>query len=279
MLVDFLRELILARLAAGARGRRWLERQIAHAQRHLGIGAGADVAASGERAVVDLLRREAPAERELCVFDVGANEGQFLRLLGAGLAGRAWRAHCFEPSSAAFARLSAEAARLPQATLNPFGLGREAGEAELYADAPGSGLASLTRRRLDHFGIRFTHRERVRLETLDGYCASRGVERVDLLKLDVEGHELDVLEGARRMFGERRVRLVTFEFGGGNIDTRSFVQDFFYFFAGYGMRGLYRILPGGGLDLLPGYGEGLEQFRTTNFLVRLGDGAGLAPTP
>jgi hypothetical protein len=75
------------------------------------------------------------------------------------------------------------------------------------------------------------------------------------------------------------VRMVTFEFGGCNIDSRTYVQDFFYFFAAHGMRAMYRILPWGGLDPIPGYRETLEQFRTTNFLVLMGDTAPLAATP
>jgi FkbM family methyltransferase len=283
MLSRLLVDLILARAATTARGRRWLEQQILAAQHYLGIGAGASVQASGERAVVDLLRQGAVAGGELCVFDVGSNQGQFLRLLLDGLAGLACRVHCFEPSPAAFARLqagvNARAGGNPNLVLNPFGLGKAAGEFDLYSDAPGSGLASLSRRRLDHFGIPFGQRERIRLETLDAYCLGQGIARIDLLKIDVEGHELDVLQGGARLFAERRVRMVSFEFGGCNIDSRSFVQDFFYFFAAHGMRAMYRILPSGELHPVPGYAEALEQFRTTNFLVLLGDRAPLAATP
>ena len=280
MLSRFLRDLVYSRLASTVRGRRWLALQVLHIQQHLGIGPrNAGVEESGERIVVDLLRQHAVPGSELCVFDVGANRGQFLRLLLDGLSGQACRLHCFEPSPAAFAALRAGAGALPNVALNDFGLGKAAGEFDLYSDAPGSGLASLSRRRLDHYGIRFEHRERVRLETLDAYCERQAIGRIDLLKLDVEGHELDVLAGGERMFTERRVRMVTFEFGGGNIDSRTFMQDFFYFFAARGMRALYRILPGSGLDPVPGYSEALEQFRTTNFLVLLGNDAGLAPTP
>jgi hypothetical protein len=45
------------------------------------------------------------------------------------------------------------------------------------------------------------------------------------------------------------------------------------------MRAMYRILPSGELHPVPGYAEALEQFRTTNFLVLLGDRAPLAATP
>ena len=61
--------------------------------------------------------------------------------------------------------------------------------------------------------------------------------------------------------------MVTFEFGGCNIDTRTYFQDFWYFFREHGMHRVYRITPTGLLVPILGYREELEQFRTTNFLV------------
>ena len=47
--------------------------------------------------------------------------------------------------------------------------------------------------------------------TLDEYCAANGVESIDLLKIDVEGAELDVLQGAQRLLEDRRVGSILFE--------------------------------------------------------------------
>lgn len=69
------------------------------------------------------------------------------------------------------------------------------------------------------------------------------------------------------MFAERRIKIVTFEFGDCNIDSRTFVQDFYYFFKSHGMSSIFRILPSGDLQHIKRYDETLEQFRTTNFLV------------
>jgi hypothetical protein len=94
-----------------------------------------------------------------------------------------------------------------------------------------------------------------------------GVGRIDLLKIDVEGHELEVLRGAESLFAGRGVRMVTFEFGGCDIDSRTFFQDFWYFFRERGMGRLFRITPSGYLAPIRHYREADEQFRTTNFLV------------
>jgi FkbM family methyltransferase len=44
--------------------------------------------------------------------------------------------------------------------------------------------------------------------TLDDCCASEGIERVDLVKLDVDGHEFGVLAGGRRMLKASRPALL-----------------------------------------------------------------------
>ena len=43
------------------------------------------------------------------------------------------------------------------------------------------------------------HRVRVRLQTLDALAADLGIDRIDLLKIDVEGAERDVLQGAQQL--------------------------------------------------------------------------------
>jgi hypothetical protein len=73
------------------------------------------------------------------------------------------------------------------------------------------------------------------------------------------------------MFGDRKIRMVSFEFGGCNIDSRTYFQDFYYFFRDHGMKEIFRITPSGYLVPIHDYREIYEQFRTTNFLVLLGD--------
>ena len=204
-------------------------------------------------------------ERTLRIFDVGANIGQYLQLAYACLNGCRFHIDSFEPSSEAYAALCDNARNYSNVTLNNFDLGREMQEAELFYDQAGSGLASLSKRRLAHCGITMGLSERVRIETLDFYCREHQIEYIDLLKLDVEGHELEVLNGASRMFSKAAISMVQFEFGGCNIDTRTFLKDFFYFFSDRGMR-MARVTPSGYLHEMRSYSEVQEQFRTSNFL-------------
>ena len=233
----------------------------------MGIGSGEDVRNSGEKAVIEKMAEI--LSPPYCVFDVGANTGQFLNLVISKLGSAGYRIHCFEPSPQAFATLSRNTSGIASSSLvlNPIGLGREAGEVMLYFNEPGSQIASLTKRRLGHLGIDFSKSQPIRIDTLEHYCEINNIPTIDLLKVDVEGHELDVLQGGgRRLFEKGAVKMVSFEFGGCNIDTRTFFQDYFYFFKDAHMN-LFRITPSGYLYPIFRYREILEQFRTTNFLA------------
>ena len=83
------------------------------------------------------------------------------------------------------------------------------------------------------------------------------------MNLDVEGHELDVLEGFGKLI--LKTKLIQFEFGGCNIDTRTYFQDFWYFFLERNFI-IYRITPRGFLRIRS-YKEKYEFFQTTNYIA------------
>lgn len=244
-----------------------LEKNVAYSHYLMGIGAGSSVVFSGEKVILKLLgKMYIEKNRSLCVFDVGTNKGQFLSLIISGLGNIPFVAHSFEPSLHTYKLLSENIISRENVYLNNFGLGKKTGYYTLYYDNIGSGSASLTRRRLSHIGVEFKYSELVRIDTIDNYCLTNGIREIDFLKLDVEGHELDVLAGAEKMVEENRIKMISFEFGGCNIDTRTFFQDFWYFFKGIGMY-IYRITPSGRLVKIEKYKELYEQFRTTNYIA------------
>ncbi len=259
---------ILKRVLVKVSGNRFMQRlmeknaNLAHFL--MGIGSGGDPNSSGERLIFETLKKH--CHEPFCVFDVGANQGQFLQLLLTNIGTEKFSVHCFEPGVETFKRLTQSAPNDPRIRLINVGLGKEAGTAELHYDAQGSGLASLTKRRLEHHNIDFSQSEPVTITTIDQYCSENGIERIQLLKLDIEGHELDALAGAQEMFRRKAIDVVTFEFGGCNIDTRSYLQDFWYFLQDVNMD-LYRITPSGYLSPITSYKEHHEQFRTTNFIA------------
>jgi FkbM family methyltransferase len=241
-----------------------LEKNVSVSQNLMGIGTGAEVQLSGECTIINILRQT--LKPPYCIFDVGSNKGQFLQLILDNIASGDLSIHCFEPGHETFQILEESYKDDKRIKLNNIGLSRKKGEAVLYFNNGGSGLASLTKRRLDHFGIDFNKSEKIEINTVDNYCSENTIDHIHLLKIDIEGHELNALTGARRMLEKKSIDMVTFEFGGCNIDSRTFFQDFWYFFSEFNMK-IFRITPSGYLYPIEKYKEILEQFRTVNYVA------------
>lgn len=229
----------------------------------LGMGWGAMSIEAEVRAVKSLI----PTGK---VFvDVGGNVGHYTNELKNQF--EYSEIHVFEPSTKNFQILKNKFEKLPNIHLNNVGLSDKNFGSVLYANESGSGLGSLTKRNLDHFNMSFEHQEEIQLVKFSDYWTKNGkADIIDFMKIDVEGHEMGVLKGVGDLI--TKIRLIQFEFGGCNIDTRSFFQDFWYFFSKQNFD-VYRITPVG-LYKIKKYREAYEVFATTNYLClnkNLGD--------
>ena len=67
----------------------------------------------------------------------------------------------------------------------------------------------------------------VELSTVDAEMKNHGLERIDVLKIDVEGHEMSVLEGADQTLSDGRVDVILVEtrFGSTGADWHTPFQD------------------------------------------------------
>lgn len=232
--------------------------------RGMNFGLGDDLARSGEMALLKMVAQQS-GEHEAVVFDVGANTGNYsqavLETFGAGRV----RIYAFEPAQAMWARLAERFKGAPNVRVLPFALGEKSATAELFAHESLSGLSSLHERRLAHHHLVLAPKETVTVVPLDRFCADNAINRISLLKLDVEGHEFSVLQGAERMLAAGAIENIQFEFGGCNIDARTFFQDFFYLLKD--RYRLYRIVQDGVIEI-PSYSEAEEIFLTINYFAR-----------
>jgi FkbM family methyltransferase len=233
---------------------RRVERKAARLQ---GKGFGAFSIAAEVQAACALLPR-----RPEVAIDIGGNVGHYAAALRARFP--ALEIHVFEPASVNVAALRERFTNDPAIRVNPLAVGRDAASATLFSDKPGSGLGSLTKRNLDHLNIPFDASEGVQVIRFDAYWRDVLHERpIDLVKLDIEGHELDALAGMGAALAATQA--VQFEFGGANIDTRTYLRDFFALFADAGFD-IHRITPAG-VQRLASYRESDECFTTTNFIA------------
>ncbi|HXG84622.1 MAG TPA: FkbM family methyltransferase [Pyrinomonadaceae bacterium] len=157
----------------------------------------------------------------MTVFDVGANVGELTLLFSRFAAGG--RVHAFEASRAAFERLETvcRAANRHNVVLNHIALADKKGSILLHVyDGSYLSFNSQAVRPLKDYGLNLepVGTEETTATTIDDYCEEKRIERVDLLKIDVEGAELQVMRGARKMLESRRVGCLTFEFGQTTFD-------------------------------------------------------------
>lgn len=130
--------------------------------------------------------------------DVGANEG-FYAVFAARRVLPGGTVHAFEPSPRERARLEANvhANGLGNVTVYREGLAEQAGRAILHlADPEHNGQNSLGA--FGHPGVNCAEDLEIDLVTLDQLRETGGIERVDVLKMDVEGAEMRVLRGATK---------------------------------------------------------------------------------
>lgn len=200
-------------------------------------------------------------KESVCIFDIGANVGNYAKKVLDNISHPHQTIHCFEPSAHTFAVLYQTHGAKPQFRLNNFGLSDTAGSLKLFKDFEGSGLASLYNRKVFENEALV---EMIELKTLDDYCKDNAIEQIDFMKMDVEGNELKVLQGAKEMLAAQRIKMIQFEFGGCNIEAKVFFADIFHLLED--QFDFYRLLKDG-FQKMPHYKESYEIFYYANFIA------------
>ncbi len=197
------------------------------------------------------------------VFDVGANRGEWSRAVRERRSDV--RLFLFEPQAACAPYLEIDGAVLTQAAV-----GEADGRAELHSSGDAEANASLHERKDTYFDRQTFTSHEVAVVSIDSFMATNAVRSVDFMKMDIEGHELFALRGASRALANGAIGALSFEFGSGNINSRTFFRDFWDLLTGYGYE-IYRVLPRGRMLRIRRYDEDLEYFRgVSNYVAALG---------
>ena len=239
----------------------------------MNYGGGAFIETSGEGWVLsEIVRPSCVAVADPVVFDVGANVGDYSSLVHSLIPSA--RICAFEPAAPVYEQLVDHLSTLGNADILRafnFGFSDEEKTVDLYSytvEGHAASVISSIDRRLPTqvLQVEVANTEQVNVRTLDGFCASQSIERIDFLKLDVEGHELAVLRGAHGMLERGAISMIQFEFGPANIYSRTYFYDFWSMLSD--RYNIFRIIPGGMVPITD-YGEHLEVFLTTNYFARL----------
>ena len=207
--------------------------------------------------------------RKGVALDVGANVGnysRFIKRLNPDI-----DIFAFEPHPATYQRLIKNVDGLGIRTYN-VGVGSTEGLLKLYdyPDEDGSSHASLYKDVIEqiHKGQAVEHE--VKIISLDVFAAEHNIDRVSLLKVDTEGHELEVLKGFENFIKTGKVDLIHFEFNEMNIVSRVYFKDFWEFLPNYDF---FRMLPDGLVPIKNYSPVFCEIFAYQNIVAKLKAGA------
>jgi FkbM family methyltransferase len=178
------------------------------------------------------------------LFDVGANTGQTLKTLMAYAPDA--EIYCFEPAATTFRRLEAKFGGRNKIHLFNLALGAEAGRLALQL-GDDSELNTLVSRGP---GGAPESMQMTEVATVDAIVGAHGISHVDILKLDVQGWEMEVMKGATDLIANHNLIFVFAEvafrsdqnemqqFGGlhSHLEKCGFVLCGFYDLMRYGPR-------------------------------------------
>ena len=197
------------------------------------------------------------------IFDIGANYGIYTDELLKHYPNAKY--FLFEPLKEPYQYLVNKFKNYPNVKIFNNAVSDKDLSSLIYYDSVGSGAASLCKRNLEHFNVKFDKVEEVELISLNTFFKddfNNKSFKIDFCKIDIEGHEFTVLNSIKNNF--EKFRLIQFEIGGCNIDSRVFFQDFWYLLKNN--FDIYRISPSGPI-LIEEYRELDETFAMTNYLA------------
>jgi len=158
-------------------------------------------------------------KEEFVFFDIGCNAGSFIRMVNHK--GINAKIHAFEPHPYLSAYLEQT---YPEVVINKKCVSNTDGLININICEVSVGISSIIDRPI--FNQLKNNQEIKPLEVeslkLDTYCNENGIEYIDFIKLDVEGAEYFVFEGAENLLKEKRIKCGQFEIG---IDESGYTEQ------------------------------------------------------
>lgn len=202
-----------------------------------------------------LIKKVIDKEEAICFFDIGANTGQTSKKINQYFPNAS--IYAFEPVKKTFDQLVFNTQTITKVHAFQNAMGAEPGEFVIY-HRPDSEWNSLVKELNDLAKNEGAVSETVQVNTVDLFLKEKQLGKIDILKSDTEGFELQVLEGAKEALQEQLIDMLYIEVGfvkGDQqhthwMDVVNHLEQY-----GYSFCGLFE--SSYGFDLKPYYGNAL----------------------
>jgi FkbM family methyltransferase len=163
------------------------------------------------------------------IFDVGCNAGSFVKVLK--MFNIIENIHCFEPHPVINVKTKEV---YPYIKMNPYCLGNVDGNINIYIPQWSVGLTSIVDRPVFKELNQKITTVNVKCEKLDTYCELNDIDTISFIKIDVEGGEKTIFEGAKRMLENKKILSGMFEIGQTLYDYGTHEKEISEMLEGYG---------------------------------------------
>ena len=221
------------------------------ALRGMNYGGGYGPHDSGEIFLLKYIQKQ--TQERAIIFDVGANIGEYA-LIANDIFKNTSAIHSFEPAAVTFSYLKERTKGVDNIKTMNKGVGDTSSKVTIYYDETGSVQSSL----LQEGSL--TQSETIELTTIKDYCDQEDIDRITLLKLDVEGYEYNALQGCGNLLD--KINYIQFEFGNKQVISRHFLSDFINLLPNFKV---YRLVQNGFIEVNENPIN--EIFQTSNYVA------------
>ena len=183
---------------------------------------------TGEYNFIKLIKKDL----KICI-DIGANVGSYAKEI---LMMTDAKVIAIEPLSGAFEKLKKLKEKFnDRLTVLNYGVGEKSVEKKLYFSNETSELASFyeNANKFSFVNNKNKKYQIVRIKRIDDISELHNFPKVDLLKIDTEGYEMNVLKGALNFIKEKKIKFIQIEFNVHQIITQNNIYEFSKVLSGY----------------------------------------------
>ena len=153
------------------------------------------------------------------VLDVGASIGDWSKFMLQELKSQDFKLFMIEPLKDSFNDLENKFSLNKRVKLRHLGFSNNNERATIFFNQEKEGSASILKNN-SNFS------EEIFLTTLDDFIVQEYISEIDFLKMDVQGFEYKILQGAKDLLQVDKIKFIQFEFDEPNIEARVFFKDF-----------------------------------------------------